>query len=73
MCKMIGKIDLSVFDITDELINNNVLNIRNMRTQEELDSSDSIEEYEAIMEERQMFHWVQLGINKEITNKYFEQ
>tara|TARA_R110000803_G_scaffold173672_1_gene236382 strand:- start:47 stop:259 length:213 start_codon:yes stop_codon:yes gene_type:complete len=70
---MIGKIDLSVFDITDELINNNVLNIRNMRTQEELDSSDSIEEYEAIMEERQMFHWVQLGINKEITNKYFEQ
>lgn len=70
--KVIGFINLSGFGSKlDKQTNNTVLQCRDNRTSMALDNSEDEEEYAEIMEERQMFHWLQLGINKEITDKYF--
>lgn len=68
---IVGKIELP--EPTINKSDETVLIIRDMRTQEQIENSNSEEEYYALLEERQMFHWLQLGINKEITDRYFNE
>lgn len=70
--KIIGFIDLGE-SLIDKRRNETVLQCRDNRTEMYLGEADDIDEYNKIMEERQMFHWLQLGINKEITDRYFNE
>lgn len=68
--KIIGYINLGL-STRDKRTNETVLQCRDNRTEMALSQACDEEEYNNIMEERLMCHWLQLGINKEITDRYF--